>query len=290
MQFDRVYIEISNICNLQCSFCPEVLRPKKLMDPEQFRLVIQQVKPFTSAVTLHVMGEPLAHPKFSQFLEILEAENVPLILTTNGILLERQRALLLKSPIIKQINFSIHSFFDNFPGKNIRDYLVRLTEFSKVFILHHPESFVNFRLWNLPQPTDSLTVQNQSICSELRTLFSDPILPENVNVLTQKSYRLDRHIKMHFDTQFEWPSLNSLSPEHEGFCYGLRNQIAILTEGTVVPCCLDKEAVINLGSIFTDPLETILQSSRALAIVKGFSNNKAIEPLCRKCQFKTRFL
>ena len=258
IQFDRIYIEISNVCNLQCSFCPEVLRPKKLMTPEQFRKILIKIKPYTKAVTLHVMGEPLAHPKFLEFLDLLEEFTIPLILTSNGQLLHRHQDRILSSTIIKQINFSIHSFFDNFPDREITDYLKAITDFSIKFTEANQKSFINYRLWNLSSPNSLLESRNQKIYTELSDLFQNLELPNSIDIRERKSYRLDRHIKLNFDTQFEWPSLNSKSPNHDGFCYGLKNQLAILTEGTVVPCCLDKEAVINLGSIFETDLIDIL--------------------------------
>ncbi len=288
-QFDRIYIEISNVCNLQCSFCPEVLRPKKLMTPEQFRKVVREVKPYAKAVTLHVMGEPLAHPQFIEILRILDENNLPLILTSNGLLLERHLEALLKSSIIKQINFSIHSFFDNFPDKSILPYLTKLTDFAYKFVAAHPDSFINFRLWNLDTPNKADSKNNALVLEKLMGLFPAPQMPESLDVREQKSYRLDRHIKLHFDTRFEWPSLNTSSPASDGFCYGLSKQLAILTEGSVVPCCLDKEAIINLGSVLETPLHDILASERALAIVSGFRRAKAVEALCQKCQFKSRF-
>lgn len=259
------------------------------MTPDQFRKVVQEVKPFAKAVTLHVMGEPLAHPQFAKFLPILEEASLPLILTTNGQLLDRQAEALLNSPIIKQINFSIHSFFDNFPDKPISKYLTGLTSFAYQFISSHPESFINYRLWNLEAPTTTESQNNTLVLKTLEDLFPSPELPSIVNVREQKSYRLDRHIKLHFDTRFEWPSLNSSAASSDGFCYGLSKQLAILTEGTVVPCCLDKEAVINLGSVFESTLPTILSSEKANAIIHGFKRGKAAEALCQKCQFKSRF-
>lgn len=292
--FDRIYIEISNVCNLQCSFCPEVLRPKKLMTPSQFRVVAEKVKPHARAVTLHLMGEPLAHPQFVEFIQILHELSIPLILTSNGILLQRHQNLLIKPSehlpsIIKQINFSVHSFFDNFPEKTIDGYLKSLVDFSKNFITQNPEAFINFRLWNLQEPHADLAPQNKLIYDVFEQLFENPELPSQLDVKAKKSYRLDRHIKMHFDTQFEWPSLKSEKSSPEGFCYGLKNQLAILTEGSVVPCCLDKEAVINLGSIFETSLESILSSPRSQSIVQGFQRNQAVEPLCQKCTYKQRF-
>jgi radical SAM protein with 4Fe4S-binding SPASM domain len=203
--------------------------------------------------------------------------------------LERHRERILESQIIQQINFSVHSFFDNFPNKEIAPYLTKLTEFAKDFIATHPQAFINYRLWNLPASDQVLQSHHQRVYAELKNLFTAPQLPSEIEVRERKSYRLDRHIKLHFDTQFEWPSLNSKSPTSDGFCYGLKNQIAILTEGTVVPCCLDKEAVINLGSVMDSPLAEILNSPRASAILKGFAKNQAVESLCQKCQYKTRF-
>ncbi len=289
MIFDRIYIEISNICNLQCNFCPEVLRPKKMMSIENFENILTKIKPYTKAVTLHVMGEPLAHPNFSSFITILEKVQIPLILTTNGTLLNRHEELLIKSSVIKQINFSLHSFFNNFPNKDITSYLKSIVHFSQSFTSTHPESFINYRLWNLQEQESHLELQNEKILSQLANYFSLGAIPPLVDVKKQKSFRLERHIKLHFDTEFEWPQLNSNSPSTHGFCYGLKNQLAILTEGTVVPCCLDKEAVINLGSIFDSDLNSLLMSDRAQNIINGFKKGVATEPLCLKCQFKTRF-
>lgn len=288
-RFERIYVEISNICNLQCSFCPEVLRPKKMMAPALFAKILAEVKPYAEAITFHVMGEPLAHPQFLELLTIATETEIPVILTTNGLLLERQAALLLNAPVIKQINFSIHSFFDNFPHRDIQPYLSKLTAFSTEFVQKNPGAFVNYRLWNLADVDKVSTPNNDMIYATLKTLFENPELPTQINVIRQKSFRLDRHIKLHFDTRFEWPSLNSLTPNSDGTCHGLKNQIAILTDGTVVPCCLDKEGVIRLGTLTETPLHTILNSERAKNLLAGFAQNKALEPLCQKCQYKTRF-
>jgi radical SAM protein with 4Fe4S-binding SPASM domain len=235
------------------------------------------------------MGEPLAHPQFPEFLELLEKQEIPLILTSNGILVDRYQQELNNSRVIKQINFSVHSYLDNYPSKDITSYLTKLTEFSKGFIENHPEAFINFRLWDVGATGPQQGAHHDIIFERLRLLFSDPELPEAINVRSRKSYRLDRHIKLHFDSRFEWPTLSSPTQYGDGFCYGLKNQLAILTEGTVVPCCLDKEAVINLGSIFETPLKEILESERARAIRVGFAKHQAVEELCQKCQYKTRF-
>ena len=49
------------------------------------------------------------------------------------------------------------------------------------------------------------------------------------------------------DYEFQWPALHEEEDDGKGFCHGLRNQAGILANGTVIPCCLDGEGVINLG-------------------------------------------
>ena len=73
------------------------------------------------------------------------------------------------------------------------------------------------------------------------------------------------------------------------FCLGLREQAAVLCDGTVVPCCLDHEGDIPLGNLLEQSLEEILSAPRAAALLRGFSDGKPSEELCRRCGFATRF-
>ena len=73
------------------------------------------------------------------------------------------------------------------------------------------------------------------------------------------------------------------------FCYGLKDHFGVLCDGRVIPCCLDREGVIELGNIFTDDLNAVLHSDRAVALREGFKNRKATEKLCRKCGYARRF-
>ena len=74
-----------------------------------------------------------------------------------------------------------------------------------------------------------------------------------------------------------------------GTCYGLRRQLGILVDGTVVPCCLDQDGIINLGNIFNEDLENIVSSDRAKEIVTNFRNNKLKEDLCKRCGYIKKF-
>ncbi len=286
--FPKIYIEVSNICNLQCTFCPEVLRDKKIMPPATFKNILERIKNHTKEITMHLMGEPLAHPQFKELYEIASDQKIPLQLTTNGLLLSRYEDLFLNnSTSLKQINFSIQSFLDNFPNKNPDNYLQSLVNFSQKITALNPNLFINFRLWNALE-TNLIPSESKSIIEFFENQFSVS-LPQQLSITEKKSWRLTHKIRIHWDTRFEWPSLDSTNLSTDGYCHGLTQHIGILSDGTVVPCCLDKEAKINLGNVLETELSEIIYSNKAQKIISSFKKNKACEELCQKCTFKNRF-
>lgn len=291
MKFFRTYIEISNICNLQCSFCPEVAREKKLLSPAQFQSILRQVIPYTEQVCLHLMGEPLAHPEFPAILKICNEEQAQIHLTTNGTYLSRYGFdTFYSSRALRQINFSLHSFKDNYPDKDIRPYLYDILEFSREALREKPELYINFRLWNLTSTSSNHlgNQDNQDIINHICEFFQVPV-NERVDVGFKKSKNITGRIYFHFDTRFQWPNYGDPERGNQGFCHALSQQIGIHADGTVVPCCLDKEAGIPLGNVLQDTLENILKSPRLLQMRQGFKQHILTEELCRKCTYIQRF-
>ena len=286
-KFKRVYIEISNICNLQCSFCPVVDRDKLIMSLELFEKTLKQVAPLTEQVSLHLMGEPLAHPDFTKIIEICEREEVKINLTTNGILLNRYADLLSTSNAFHQVNFSIHSFKDNFKDKSILPYLTDILNFSKLAHQRRPEMYINYRLWNIFETTTQ-NDSNKDILGEIAHFFEVDI-KEDIDVGSIKSKRIWNRVYLHFDSRFEWPHPSMPIQSKVGFCHALSSHIGIHADGTVVPCCLDKEARLALGNCNTSDLSLILKDKRAKSIREGFAQKKLAEDLCQRCTFINRF-
>lgn len=294
-RFSKVNIEISNICNLQCSFCPEVVRTKKLMDEAVFEKIIKEVAPLTDQVCFHLMGEPLVHPKLERFIEICTAEKVPVNFVSNGVLLTDKRAELLLSPIVRQVNFSLHSFNDNFPDQDHTQYLEKIFKFTELAFERRPDLYLNFRLWNLPRADElenPVQQKNRAMLAAVEKRFGVELssrLDADFNVRLQKSYNVKNRLYLHFDTEFVWPSLDLPTLGVKGTCKGLINHFGVLAEGTVVPCCLDKEAKIPLGNVLEQTIPEILDSPRAKEILKGFRERRLVEELCQKCQYIQRF-
>jgi len=68
-RFKRIHVEISNICNVQCSFCPIVERPKEIMGLDKYKIILDQIVSLAEDICLHLMGEPLAHPKILEIFK-----------------------------------------------------------------------------------------------------------------------------------------------------------------------------------------------------------------------------
>lgn len=262
------------------------------MPAENFAHILKKAAPYTEQITLHLMGEPLAHPEFEKILEICDEESrqrepVKINLTTNAVLLKRKQDVLLNCASLHQINFSVHSFKDNFPEKEIAPYLENLIDFSQALRVAKPETYVNFRLWNLREDLAHQQI-NQMIIHELNQAF-DAELNDKIDVAFKKSKKLTKKIYLNFDSQFRWPDPKDPVRSCLGTCYGLETQLAIHADGTVVPCCLDKEARLGLGNLLEQDLVEILESPRAYQMRLGFSQGKLVEDLCQKCTFIKRF-
>ncbi len=269
---------------MQCSFCPVVESDKKIMSLVEFESTLRQASPLAKEVCLHLMGEPLAHPQFKGILDLCEKYKTKVQLTTNGLLLGRYAPLLLKSSILRQINFSLQAFTDNFPEKNLSEFMDPILNFAKDACEQKPELYVNFRLWN----QDSLDSDNSNFF-EIFEYFFQININRNIEVGAIKSKKIYKRIYLHFDSRFEWPSMELDFQGDQGKCHALSKHIAIHANGDVSPCCLDKEAVINLGNCHDNSLDSILSSDRASLMRKGFENGRLVESLCQHCSYINRF-
>jgi radical SAM protein with 4Fe4S-binding SPASM domain len=283
MRFIRAYVEITNICGLACSFCPPKQKPTLTMSLEKFSHILDQLKPYTDEVALHVMGDPMVVSNLSEYLDIAKEKKMKVMITTTGYFLENMNSNILFHDAIKQINFSINSFNKNDLNKTFKEYIDPLIEFAKKKTQINTKSFINFRLWNIDNNSSEDNF-NEEVLEYLGRVYNlDLEAPKEKDTL-----RLDNKVLIHFDTYFEWPNLHNKHFSH-GYCHGLSKQIAFLSDGTVVPCCLDAEGVIDLGNIFESSLKNILNSPKTRAIVDGFKDQKAVEELCQKCSYKVRF-
>jgi radical SAM protein with 4Fe4S-binding SPASM domain len=286
--FKKVYIEITSICNLACSFCPQTERKASFISLEAFNETLDQIKPHTKYIYLHVKGEPLLHPKIDELLDAAHAKGFKVNITTNGTLIGKAGPKLLGKPALRQMNFSLHSF-DGHEGSEDREgYVERVFSFVKEAVKQGV--IISYRLWNLTE--DNITnLAKQRNRETLELLEKEYQLDYRIEekVVPGGGFKVADRIYLNQDHEFQWPSLQAPEDDGVGFCHGLRTQAAILVDGTVVPCCLDGEGVINLGNIHRTSFSEIVEGERANNIIDGFSRRQAVEELCRKCGYRKRF-
>jgi radical SAM protein with 4Fe4S-binding SPASM domain len=258
------------------------------MTPSEFRHVAFSLRGLTKEIVPHLLGEPLTHPEFGEITSIAREAEIPLTVVTNGTLLDDARQQLLLDRGIRQVNISLQSWVANFSQEKALDHLARALSFCDRAVDERPDLYVNLRFWNLD--ASGQTLPDESLA--LRNLIFDHfnISSDKVSAPSRRKSLVLRHRQyLHYNAQFEWPSLDSPVRGTRGFCMALTGHIGVLSDGRVVPCCLDADANLLLGNIFETPLPEILASPRASAMREGFARNQLKEPLCQRCQIPAAF-
>ena len=276
----RVYLEITNVCNLSCSFCPGTRRAKRFLSVEDFSLLADRLVGHTEYLYLHVMGEPLLHPHLPDILDAAAARGFKVCLTTNGTLLEKSLPVLLEAHNLHKLSVSLHSFEGNEGGGNLADYILQAARCCRT--LSARGVICALRLWNEgganAKNREILQILNREFAVDIQTIAPDG----------RGNRKIAPHLYLESAEKFDWPDLTAPAGGVE-FCLGLRQQAAVLCDGTVVPCCLDGEGQIPLGNLFRQTMAEILASPRATALVEGFSRRQPTEELCRRCGYARRF-
>lgn len=273
-KYKKVYIEITNCCNLNCSFCSPVKKENRFMTEDEFEHILKEISKVTKTVYLHVKGEPLLHPKIMEFLKLAEKYNLKVNLTTNGTLFPKLVDKLKECKALHKINFSLHCE-QNFP--NYEEEIFKNVEKLS------PATVIIYRLWTLK--ANKLDEKSTKIVEKLEKYYN--LSTETVEkLINEENIKISSTIYVDKDNEFKWPEITN----HKscGYCHALKTQIAILADGTVVPCCLDSNGIINLGNIYKESIEEIQNKERYQKLKKSFQDRKPEEKLCQSCTFKER--
>lgn len=269
----KAYLEITNECNLACSFCHGTRRPIKYMSVKDFTEAATSLRPYTEYLYFHLMGEPLLHPDLSELFDISARFGFKVILTTNGSMLRERGDILLRAPALHKVSISVHAYEANTWDITLEEYLESCLQFCAAAA--KKGIICVLRLWNIGGEES----MNEKILEFIRQRFGDDW--KN----TYSGARISDRLFLEWGEKFDWPDMDAEYCSDSHSCYGLRDQIGILSDGRVVPCCLDSDGVITLGNIFEQPLEEILNSQRAVALKRSFENRCITEPLCQRCGF-----
>lgn len=275
---NKAYLEITNVCNLSCSFCHGTIREPRFISIEEFKTAATKLRSIVDFLYFHLLGEPLLHPDLAEFFVISEELGFKVNLTTNGTLLKDREDVLLSANALRKVSISLHSYEVNSIGMSLDDYLDMCFKFCKKAAEN--KKIAVMRLWN-KGGFDSL---NNEILKKMHKTFEGEWQEQ------YSGYKLCEYVFLEWGELFDWPDKNAEDIGGNHSCYGLRDQIGVLCDGTVVPCCLDAEGTINLGNIFENDLTKILSSERAEKLKKSFQTRNVTEDLCRRCGYAKRFV
>lgn len=225
------------------------------MPINEFEKIARQCKKYTDYIYLHVLGETLLYPYLEEALKIVNSLKMKATVVTNGFLIKEKEEILLKHQPYK-IVFSLHSFFDNQSVMPEKEYFDGVLSFAK-----KSSSIISLRVLD--------EYKNHPVISFIK---------EN----------LSKNLHLNFTPRFIWHTEEDEAVKKTGSCLGAIEQFAILSDGTVTPCCLDYDGVINLGSAFAAPLDSIIKSERAKRMKDGFLNRRITEEHCGKCKFDAK--
>lgn len=274
--YSRVYVEITNICNRACTFCPGTKREKRRITKDEFVHVLGKLEGLTQYIYLHVMGEPLTHPELCDLIRLATERGFKCAITTNGTLLSKRGDELLASPVYK-VNISVHSF-ESGTREEYLGYINSCLDFADK--ASSKGILTVLRLWNRGYDEG----RNIDTLAMLKEKFADGEWREG-----ERGARIRHRLHLEYGDRFDWPDSEKDDLGDAVFCHGLGDHFGILVDGRVVPCCLDREAAIELGNVYESDLEAILSSDRAERMREGFKCKSASEDLCRKCGYARRF-
>ena len=264
MQYKKIYLEITNTCNLNCSFCIGNKRVKKVMSFSEFQQILEKIKDYTKYLYFHILGEPLIHPEINEFIDYAKERGFYVNITTNGYFIKK----IEDNKNIRQINISLHSFQEG--NLDLETYLKNIFETTDKLIAN--KTYVSFRLWVQGK-------YHKELIDAINRYYKQNIPYET------KNHKINNYLFINNFHEFIWPDLNNDYYQELGTCYALKDHIGILVDGTIVPCCLDSQGVISLGNIFSDNLNEVIREKKYHDMLKGFQNHQKCEELCKHCMF-----
>lgn len=316
-----VYVELTNICDFNCAFCPKELmtRPPQHMDAALARSALDQIAAggVTDLVYFHVMGEPALHPDFASIADHAASLGLRVGLTSNGAQLApggRIGAMLLDRDLA-EINISLQTpdarsfVLRRAKGMDYPAYEAGIMDFFRAHRSRHHETIFRFRFLNTRHAPPGLRARGVSIldtAAELRSALKRwaAMVHEAANADAAESRRIVRKLGrinsflwnrievwpgVWFETFLagDWGRAFEDRPVHQawaGYCPGLREHFAVLASGDLVLCCLDYDGKTAVGNLEKQSLEEILSSKKVARIMRGFRRLKPVLPYCKRCQ------
>ncbi len=313
---NKIYFELSNICNFRCDFCPITLskRKKEYLSFELLRKGINEIvkERITDTVSFHLLGEPLLHPGIFDAVVYAKKHGLRVELTTNGSLLTEKNVSKIIDSDIDQITISMQT-------NNCDHHLARNTEipfneyYQKILkaiqmmkqtsnAIEIQVSLMNTSTGKYFMVDSPLAIESkgrgfkQELSAVIYDIYStldikisyDEIHRKllKINTDSLKIIKIDKQISVFIQLFADWGNTftsKKVSPAIIGYCGILLKNIAVLSNGEVTICCVDYDGETSLGNLRTDSLMSLLTSEKVKTLQDGLRKWRFIHPQCQRC-------
>ena len=317
--FRKVFIELTNHCNMSCDFCPDSIMTRKrgFMDLDLAKRIINELseKDMTRSIDFHLMGEPMLHPHYAELATYVHEKGLNAVLYTNCTLLNKKNISKLVSIPLSGMVLSVQSSnagaFINRRARNINfeDYIKGVESFVHSWINSRNRTPLSIHYMTGLQdnsPGKEL-IKNRQECIDILSYWRDFLhkidpdsvekyhfLPKvNLNNLWSQ-YMIYPGISVFFKYCHTWdgqmlPAGYQVRPNSRGICKEIidRNKMssfAILWNGETTYCCSDYDGSLELGNVSGRSIEDVYFGDKASHIRDMAEKEKIVHPTCQSCR------
>jgi len=273
----KVQIEVTNICNARCVMCPlkDMKRKTGYMDFVLFKKIIDETSKYKlRRLILHVMGEPLLHPRIFEMIKYIKKKNPnqKVEFSTNASLLTKEITKEVIDSGLDIINLSIdatskETYEKVRVGLNYKETMENIYSFlDTVGASRKQKPLAKIQLIMLPE--------NKDEWSKFEKKWRD--------YANGKSY-IDLYIKEMGDWAGYLNKEKDISKKLflKISCDAPFDSLDILWDGKVSFCCWDYDGKLVVGNVKEKTLKDIWNSEEINKFRKRFvKNNYKGIPLC----------
>ncbi|MFQ5771346.1 MAG: radical SAM/SPASM domain-containing protein [bacterium] len=248
-------VEPTNLCNLKCPLCVtgngNMTRKAGIMNFEMFKNTLDQTGDYIFYLLLYQQGEPFINKEFLKFVEYAKSKNIFVTTSTNGHYLNPDMACRAVSSGLDSIIVSIDGVDQtSYATYRVNGHLARVKEGVENLVREKtrqksktPLIFIQFLVMQHNEH------QIKSMKKLARELGADRLLKKTVQVATPQEAAQWLPEKDKFRRYRR--TGNALEPKRKGNgpCPRPWTSTLLNWDGSVVPCCFDKNGHHILGSI-----------------------------------------
>ncbi len=290
-----VSVEPTTSCNLRCPECPSGLRsftrPTGMMEMDLFRKMTDEMKSHVLYMNFYFQGEPFLHPELTKMFRYAHEQKIFTSTSTNAHYLDEAMSKRVVESGLDRMIISIDGTTqETYEAYRVGGTLSKVIEGTKNIIAakkqlnsRTPEIVFQFLVVkpNEHQVSDVKLLAEKLGVDDVVLKTAQVYEYENGNELIPTNDEYSRYRKT---SSGKWELKNKL----EDHCWKMWHSCVITWDGSVVPCCFDKDAQHKLGTLKTFSLKEVWRSepynSFRASILRG---RKEID-ICRNCSEGTR--